>query len=228
MRRILLVDDDRLAAAYVVAALRGVPWRSEVCTSVADATSRLEERWDLVLMDVELADGSGLDLVARLRDRENVTGRRRTPVLVVTGHRDERVLREALEVGADGVLVKPVQPALLRQALARFARIDTPPPLPEVGVDDLAAQLIADLDVLLTPLREAIERGDLERARALGHRVAGTAGSLGLAAIAAAARRVAIAAEAGDAAGAASAAEALRAATRTIIPRARRGTRGAR
>jgi len=211
VKRILVVDDDRVAAAVVVAAVRDLPWTPFVCAD-AEAAYRLAttERWDLVLMDLELGEASGADVTRRLRDHEASSGGARTPVVALTGHRDGDVLRDALAAGCDGILVKPVPVPLLRQALARFARLATPPPRPALAsLDDLAVQFLKDLGVPVSALRAAVLAGSLAEARHIGHRLAGTAGTLGFAGIGDAARRVEVAASAGDLEGARAAADDL-------------------
>ncbi len=80
--------------------------------------------FDAMLLDIELPDQSGLDLLRGLRASGD-----RTPVLILTGHdTDEDVVR-GLDAGADDYLVKPVSAAVLKARLrAAWRRTgDTPP-----------------------------------------------------------------------------------------------------
>ena len=79
--------------------------------------------FDALLLDIELPDQSGLDLLRGLRDAGD-----RTPVLILTGRdTDEDVVR-GLDAGADDYLVKPVSAAVLKARLrAAWRRTgDTP------------------------------------------------------------------------------------------------------
>lgn len=82
-----------------------------------------EEQPDVVLMDVRLPDGSGIDAASRV-----VAVRPGTPVLVMTAHADNLVALEAAEAGAAGFLLKDVRIAKLvagvRRAVAGGLAID--------------------------------------------------------------------------------------------------------
>lgn len=57
--------------------------------------------WDLVLLDIHLPDGSGLDLLAQVRQRCPAT-----PVLVLSAYGDEAFALRAFKLGASGYLTK--------------------------------------------------------------------------------------------------------------------------
>ncbi|HEU4570718.1 MAG TPA: response regulator [Gemmatimonadales bacterium] len=99
--RILLVDDDplqvRLTAAALVAARLPAP---DSCGTAAEGLARAGD-YHLVLLDVQLPDGNGLDVLRRLRERSA-----RPAVVIVTAHGAESVAAEALRAGADDYLLK--------------------------------------------------------------------------------------------------------------------------
>lgn len=117
--RVLIVEDDRNIAQGLAALLRGQGYGCDVCARLADATHALEvESFDLVLLDLGLPDGDGLDWLRERRDRGM-----RVPVLIMTA-RDALPDRVAgLDQGADDYLVKPCAPeellARMRVALRR-------------------------------------------------------------------------------------------------------------
>lgn len=113
----LVVDDERLARSELkrlLAALPGVRVAGEAA-SVAEA-ERLAAALDpdLIFLDVEMPDGTGFDLLARLE---------RVPRVIFTTAYDAYAVR-AFEVNALDYLLKPVDPARLAVALARLG----PPP----------------------------------------------------------------------------------------------------
>lgn len=111
---VLYVEDDRLNVALVeeiVALVPGAGLRVE--GTVAGAIAALDDEPPaLVLVDLDLPDGSGLEVVAAATARAP-----RPPVLVVTGDVTEHAAARAVEHGADGVLVKPYRVADLIAAI---------------------------------------------------------------------------------------------------------------
>lgn len=117
MPRILLVEDDPVSRAYLVAATRGLPADVDAAGSVAEALAiARDRRHDLWLFDAHLPDGSGAGLLSELR----VTGTL-TPALAHTATRDRNELDALIAAGFAEVLVKPIESlqwqASLRRAL---------------------------------------------------------------------------------------------------------------
>jgi DNA-binding response OmpR family regulator len=108
---VLVVDDDETFQHMVRALLQGEGY---TVVSAADGEAALaavaRHKPDLIVLDIELASMSGLEVLSRLRPRSPV------PVIVVSGREaeSERVL--ALDLGADDYVVKPF---LLREFAAR-------------------------------------------------------------------------------------------------------------
>ena len=109
----LIVDDERLARRELVYLLRAHPEIEVVAEaeSIATALTAIEDAQpDLVFLDIQMGGESGFELFER--------GRLQAHVVFVTAH-DEFALR-AFEVNALDYLMKPVDPARLRQAIERF------------------------------------------------------------------------------------------------------------
>lgn len=120
--RLLLLEDDPAIARTVAYALERDGLAVTHSLLVHDARQQLQRtRFDLLVLDVGLPDGSGLDL---LRDVRSAAPTAAIPVLMLSAHGEEidRVL--GLELGADDYLTKPFSPrelaarvkALLRRA----------------------------------------------------------------------------------------------------------------
>ncbi len=143
--RILLVEDADDVADAVAAAFRKAGHAVDVCADLAHAdTAQRAQTYDLVILDLNLPDGSGVELLHRMRDR-----RIPTPVLVLTAREtvDERV--EALDAGADDYVVKPFSVREIEaraRALLRRAR-EAAPPVTTFGPLELdAANAAAQVD----------------------------------------------------------------------------------
>lgn len=104
-RRILIVDDDPQLCEMVTLVLDSDEYEVESAVTGQDGLSRIERHPpDLVILDVNLPDISGFDLLRRLRSRSNVC------VLMLTARTDARDLVTGLDTGADDYLSKPFRP----------------------------------------------------------------------------------------------------------------------
>ncbi|SFJ82375.1 response regulator [Jannaschia pohangensis] len=114
--RLLVVEDEAELAAAASEHLQTVGHAVDVAgTFDAAMAAARATSYALILLDLRLPDGEGLDLLRDLRDRGD-----NTPVLIVTA-RDRITERIAgLEAGADDYLVKPYD---LDEMLARVAAI---------------------------------------------------------------------------------------------------------
>jgi DNA-binding response OmpR family regulator len=101
--RLLLVEDDAVIAHELVLRWERHQWAVEAAGTLQAADAALAQRGvDLVVLDLGLPDGDGMQWLARLRRTD-----RKTPVLVLTA-RDRVADRvEGLRTGADDYLVKP-------------------------------------------------------------------------------------------------------------------------
>ena len=121
--RALLIDDDAMMASMLTTWLgtRGisVTHKSDILCGMQALQS---EVWDILLLDLSLPDGDGLDLCQQIRKKDSLL-----PILMLTARGDpmDRVI--GLENGADDYLAKPFEPlellarirALLRRCKAQ-------------------------------------------------------------------------------------------------------------
>ena len=119
VKRILAVEDDATLGRGLLLALGGPGIQAELCADLASARARLAAgRYDLVLLDVNLPDGSGLDLLAQLKAQGN------TPVILLTANDLETDVVAGLELGADDYITKPFSLAILRARMNTQLRRD--------------------------------------------------------------------------------------------------------
>ncbi|MCI9348020.1 MAG: response regulator transcription factor [Oscillibacter sp.] len=116
MKALLIVEDDAALGEGLRIALQAPETELCLCRSLSAARDALKNReFDLMLLDVNLPDGSGLDFVRKLR-QEGKTG---LPVILLTANDTELDIVAGLESGADDYVTKPFSLAVLR------ARINT-------------------------------------------------------------------------------------------------------
>jgi DNA-binding response OmpR family regulator len=128
--RILLVEDDHRVGAVMSSMLQR---RGYAVEHAATATAALEAApCDLVLLDLNLPDGDGLDVCRALRSRNEHLG-----IIAVTARGEERDRVTGLRVGADDYVVKPFSMAELQariEALLRRTVRQAPVAVPIVEV----------------------------------------------------------------------------------------------
>lgn len=109
MKHILLVEDDRALSQGICLALAAPDIDLLPCPDLAAARAALAERTpDLLILDVNLPDGSGLDLLREVR------GKSALPVILLTANDMETDIVVGLESGADDYITKPFSLAVLR------------------------------------------------------------------------------------------------------------------
>jgi two-component system nitrate/nitrite response regulator NarL len=112
--RVLLVDDHPMIGAALEMLLRETDYLLlGRARSVAEANSQLNRRKpQLILLDVNLPDGSGLDVLRRLK-----RARSRPKVILLTAGMDEAQLLAAAELDPEGMVLKTSDPSLLIECM---------------------------------------------------------------------------------------------------------------
>jgi DNA-binding response OmpR family regulator len=123
--RVLLVEDDPALRTFLADHLAADGFVTLLAETVAEGLRMLEHRRpDLALIDVGLPDGSGLDLIARVRGADGIASRvdPATPLIVLTGRAGEIDRVRGFERGADDYVVKPFSYGELRLRLLAVLR----------------------------------------------------------------------------------------------------------
>jgi DNA-binding response OmpR family regulator len=156
--RLLLIEDTARLRELLVESVHAAGWRIDAFGTVAEGEEAIATtHYELLLIDLGLPDGDGLDLIRALR-RAGL----RTPILALTARSaiDERIA--GLDAGADDYLIKPFNHGeFLARCRALLRRSpDTAPPVLQTGrllFDPAAGALTcAGKEVPLTPRERAI------------------------------------------------------------------------
>ena len=100
---LLMVEDSLSMAALYKAYLADTDYQVRIVTDIASAKQQLAQRQpDLVLLDVELPDGSGLELLDTINTQYSDT-----EVVIMTAHGSSEMAMKAIENGAFDFLYKP-------------------------------------------------------------------------------------------------------------------------
>jgi DNA-binding response OmpR family regulator len=122
---ILVVEDDDATRTFLADNLCADGYEPLVADSSRDARRLLETKFpDLAIIDLGLPDGSGLELVRRIREADGVISRidPRTPVVVISGRDGELDRVRGFERGCDDYVCKPFSYPELRGRLAAVLR----------------------------------------------------------------------------------------------------------
>src|SRR5436189_2327089 len=109
MPHALIVDDDTIASQALAELVADQGFTTACADSVQAARDLLGTGPDLILLDLVLPDGSGIELL-----REATTLNGNTQVVVITGHASLESSIEAMRHGATDYLLKPINLSQLR------------------------------------------------------------------------------------------------------------------
>lgn len=113
-KQILLIEDDFALSNGIVMVLKGNQFSVTQCYNLKTAREKLQtEKYDLVILDINLPDGNGLELLKEIKEIYMV------PVILLTANDLEMDVVTGLEMGADDYITKPFSLAIFR------ARVNT-------------------------------------------------------------------------------------------------------
>lgn len=115
MLKVLVVEDEPSIRLTVAEFLRRDGYEVAAAPDLA-AAAALTEGVDVAVVDVNLPDGSGIDLLRRLGQREPYV-----PVIIITGEPQLARISEIIRAGAYDFLVKPIYKDVLLKAVSRAA-----------------------------------------------------------------------------------------------------------
>ncbi|HHX67802.1 MAG: response regulator transcription factor [Miniphocaeibacter sp.] len=117
MKKILIVEDDIDLAEGIEIALGKDELQFFLCTNIKEARNIMEKiEFDLLILDVNLPDGSGFDFCKEIRKTNGVS------ILLLTARDLELDVVRGLESGADDYIVKPFSVMVLRARIRALLR----------------------------------------------------------------------------------------------------------
>jgi len=145
--RLLIVDDDPEMRSFLTTELAVEGYACEEAACGQQALGRIRSQtWDLILLDWNLPDFSGVEVCRRMRK-----GGISTPVLMLTARDEVQQRVEALDSGADDYLIKPFSiEELLARVRARLRRS---------GIDEQDGGVLRMADLEVNPASREVARG---------------------------------------------------------------------
>ncbi len=121
---VLVVDDDPIACEHALAILEEVGIRSDACNSGREALDMVEvsnakhDAYNLVLLDWKMPEMDGLEVAKEIRKRFD----NQTTILILTSYCWDEIADEALQLGVDSFIAKPLFTSNVIDEFVRVAR----------------------------------------------------------------------------------------------------------
>ena len=130
MRKLLLLEDDTALGEGIRLALKSGETEITLCRTLSEGRRALEQgTFALLILDINLPDGSGLELLWEVRRASTV------PVILLTANDMETDIVNGLESGADDFITKPFSLAVLRARVNAQLRRSTAAPSAILEID---------------------------------------------------------------------------------------------
>lgn len=121
MKKIIIAEDDKALNHGICMALQSEELIFLPCETIREATKTLERHiCDLMILDINLPDGNGVDLLREIRKTSQI------PIILLTANDMETDIVTGLESGADDYVTKPFSLAVLRARVNARLRAQEP------------------------------------------------------------------------------------------------------
>lgn len=134
--KILIVEDDQILAKNLREVLIKDGFAVDAVHSKEDGWVEIEvNEYDCIVLDINLPDGSGFDLLSELRRKEN-----ETPIIIVTARGEVEDRIKGLNLGADDYVPKPIDSYELIARIRAVVRRNSQSSLPVIVIGDLTVK----------------------------------------------------------------------------------------
>ena len=115
MKKIILIEDDEILSSGIESYLSKNDFEIETCKNFVEAKIKINNSFDLAILDINLPDNDGIGLLNTLREND-------VRVIITTVKNDEKFIVRALDNGADDYITKPFKLAILRARIDKTLR----------------------------------------------------------------------------------------------------------
>jgi len=183
--KILIAEDSEDSRFLLQEFLKRGPYEVTFAANGKIAVeAALSQRFDLILMDIQMPVMDGLTATRLIREAEQRAGRAATPLLALTAHTRKADIDLSLAAGCNAHISKPISKSGLLETLQKYAPkscgtgapagVSIPP-----GMEQAARRYILAKKDDVPRLREMIEAGEFERLREVARDLRGTGSSFG-------------------------------------------------
>ena len=119
LARALVIDDSRIDCAFLSEMLESFGCRVDVSSNGYDAVEKLDKRYDLIFLDINMPGINGLELASGLRSFKQ--SKQYMPIFLVSGEFFTRSLEEkCMQLGVEGYIQKPVRKVEIEELLKAY------------------------------------------------------------------------------------------------------------
>ena len=175
--RVLVVDDDEIAAEHARLVLNEVGIRADLCYNGKDALEMLEieqtkqDPYNLVLLDWKMPEMDGLEVAKRIREKYD----KETTVIILTSFNWDEIMDEAYHIGVDSFLAKPLFASNVISEFERIAKKNNMTLFKEKARADLKGRkilLAEDIIINAEIMREILSIREMEMDHAANGKIA--------------------------------------------------------
>ncbi len=116
MQKILIVEDDIIICGGIKIFLESKGYKADCAYSLADAENALSGSYNLIVLDINLPDGNGLDLCSKLHNERQI------PVIFLSANDTDEDMIKGFKAGCDDYIAKPFSTELLNQRIMAVLR----------------------------------------------------------------------------------------------------------
>lgn len=116
MQKLLIVEDDVIICGGVKVFLESKGYTADCAHTLEEAEKALQHPYSLVILDINLPDGNGMELCRKIRSSGDI------PVIFLTANDTEKDMIEGFQAGCDDYIAKPFSVELLNQRIMAVLR----------------------------------------------------------------------------------------------------------
>ena len=116
---ILVVEDDLISLQLTQKLLNNYKVKLDVAKTARKAFAALtSQRYDLILLDVNLPDTNGIYIVGQISNGDGINSD--TPIIMLSGSKDKATVSQAIKHGAKGYIIKPLYKDLINKLFTKY------------------------------------------------------------------------------------------------------------
>ncbi|MCG8570087.1 MAG: response regulator [Spirochaetes bacterium] len=115
-KNILVIDDDITILNSIQKQLKNEDFDIDLEINPLEGLKKAcNEKYDLIICDIRMKPINGIDVIKKLK-AENC----KTPIIILTGYVDDKIIEEVNRFGSNGLLIKPVRKKELLESIHKI------------------------------------------------------------------------------------------------------------